>query len=109
MVPILKLAQELFVVMDMDAMISLSILLGDLEGAVLAAVVDDHVFPVVVRLCQHALDAFSQEWLCIVYWGDDTDKRTFDLTERLDGAFDWSLTPKAHQSLVAAAVNRLYG
>ena len=74
-VPVLELVQELIVIMDADSTILGSIVLGNLQRAVRTTIIDNHIFPVLIRLGQDAFDAYCQIFFRIVNGRYDANQR----------------------------------
>src|SRR5579862_4660362 len=67
--------KKVMIVEDTNAIVSFGILPSDLKRAIFAAIVDDQVFKVSVRLTEHAFDAIRQIWIAVVNGGHYAHER----------------------------------
>jgi CRISPR/Cas system-associated endonuclease Cas3-HD len=51
------------------------VVFSDFARAVIAAVVDENIFPVPISLMQHAFDALREKIVSVIERGDDADER----------------------------------
>ena len=58
--------QEQVIVDDSNSRVRPGIPLGNFNGAVRRAIIDQYVFPVLIRLLEYALDTFGQKWFRII-------------------------------------------
>lgn len=66
---VLDSAFKLFIAVDANALVLSCVPLGDFECPVGAAVVDDDIFPIFVRLCQDTFNAFGKVAFAVVDGG----------------------------------------
>src|SRR5215813_5001554 len=75
MIQIRKSAQELLIVTHTNPRILCGIAFCYLQAAIRAAVIDDYVFPIGIRLSEHTFNAFCNMLLLVIDRGHNADER----------------------------------
>ena len=66
---------EMTIARHFNSVIFIRIVFGDFQRTVSATIVDNRIIPVLVRLCQYALDAFNKILFSVIDRSYDADKR----------------------------------